>query len=65
MSKTATYALIERQTLGSATSTVTFSSIPGTYTDLIIISSALSAGTSETIMMRFNSDSGNNYSFTY
>ena len=31
-----TYELIEAQTLGSAASSFTFSSIPGTYTDLVI-----------------------------
>jgi len=67
MAKTATYALIETVTLGSTTSSVTFN-VSGTaslYTDLVLVSSALSAGTTQTIMMRFNSDSGNNYSFTY
>lgn len=65
MSKTATYALIETVTLGSTTSTVTFNVSGLGYTDLVLVSSAVSAGSSETIMMRFNSDSGNNYSFTY
>lgn len=60
-----TYDKIATQTLGSTQSTITFSSITGTYTDLVIISSALSAGSSETIMLRLNGDSGNNYSFTY
>jgi len=61
----ATYDRIATTTLSTTTATVSFTSISGSYTDLILISSAKSAGTSETIMMRFNSDSGSNYSFTY
>lgn len=66
MSRTATYALIASQTLGSATTTVTFSSIPGTYTDLILICNARSAtaAVSDTYLMTLNGDTGNNYSRT-
>jgi len=62
MSKTATYSLIESQTLGSATATVTFSSIPGTFTDLILIIRATTL--SANYNMRFNGDTGTNYSDT-
>ena len=65
MAAGATYTPIATQTLGSTASTVTFSSIPSTYTDLVIISAAKSTGSTESIMLRFNGDSGNNYSFTY
>jgi hypothetical protein len=63
----ATYEPIATTTLGSATATVTFNSIPGTYTDLILITSTASdlASGSEHILCRFNSDSGTNYSATY
>ncbi len=44
-------------------STVTFSSVPGTYTDLVVIVSG-STGGNDTIGLRFNSDSGSNYSYT-
>jgi hypothetical protein len=37
MAKTATYSLISSQTLGSAATTVTFSSIPQTFTDLKLV----------------------------
>jgi hypothetical protein len=64
MAAGSTYTPIATTTLGSTTSTVTFNSFSG-YTDLIIISAAKSTGTTESIMLRFNGDSGNNYSFTY
>ena len=61
-----TYEKIATTTLGSATGTVTFSSIPGTYTDLVIVgfASNSSADAATTGYMRFNGDSGNNYSDT-
>jgi hypothetical protein len=56
-----TYEAIFTTTLGSAAASVTFSSIPSTYTDLVIIvagtDSALAA-----IGLQFNSDTGTNYS---
>jgi hypothetical protein len=60
-----TYEPIATQTLSSAQATVTFSSIAGTYTDLILVVSGKLSSSSETGMLRFNSDSGTNYSFTY
>jgi hypothetical protein len=65
MSKTATYSLIASQTLGSAQTTVTFSSIPGTYTDLrIIVNAKYTNGISAYTELTFNSDSTTNYSNT-
>lgn len=61
-----TYTPIATQTLGSATSTVTFSSIPATYTDLVLVVSAkCNTGGSVGLISNFNSDLGANYSFTY
>ena len=61
---TATYEKIDATTLTSTSSSVTFSSIPGTYTDLVLIQNSIA--TSEfNIWVRFNSDTGNNYSYTY
>lgn len=58
-----TYTPIATNTLTSATSTVTFSSIPATYTDLILIVTATSAsGGTQDVGIRFNNDSGSNYS---
>jgi hypothetical protein len=58
-----TYVSIASQTLSSAAATVTFSSIPATYTDLVLIISAMTA--SQDIKMNFNSDTSTNYSFTF
>jgi hypothetical protein len=58
-----TYEPIATQTLGSAVSTVTFSSITGTYTDLVLVfqgGSSIDAN----LRLRVNSDSASNYSWT-
>lgn len=61
---TATYDSIATTTLGSAASSITFSSITGTYTDLriVIVGTAVDTGA---VRMRLNGDSGSNYSQTY
>lgn len=59
----ATYEPIAATTLGSAASSITFSSIASTWTDLRLVLTA--KGTSSNYpYMRFNSDSGSNYSLT-
>lgn len=59
----ATYEPIATTTLGTAASTITFSSIPATYTDLrVVLAGTASASVSPE--MRFNSDTGSNYSLT-
>ena len=50
-------------TSGSATN-ATFSSISGSYTDLIVVFSGTSNSSSYSFMVRFNGDTGSNYSFT-
>jgi len=60
-----TYTPIATTTLGSATPTVTFSSISGTYTDLILVFTGSNATSNNGLRLRFNSDSGTNYSSTY
>ena len=64
---TSTYVGLAQTTLSSATSTVTFSSIPATYRDLIIVADAIGSTTATGgyTGIRFNSDSGNNYSRVY
>lgn len=59
-----TYTPIATTTLGSAQSTVTFSSIAGTYTDLIIVANAYE-NVNGYVKIRYNNDSGSNYSRTY
>ena len=58
-----TYTPIASQTLGSAAASVTFSSIPQGYTDLVLIANRLSSAL-DNLSMQFNGDTGNNYSFT-
>jgi hypothetical protein len=60
----ATYEPIATTTLGSAASTITFSSIPSTYTDLRIVLVTVTSTTNYP-RLRYNSDSGANYSDTY
>jgi hypothetical protein len=60
-----TYEPIATTTLGSAQSTVTLSSIPSTYTDLIIISQPKSTATEGIVYIQFNSIGGTSYSSTY
>jgi len=61
-----TYTPIATQTLGSAAASVTFSSIPQGYTDLILVINAGCSGASEQdCLIRVNGDTGSNYSATY
>jgi hypothetical protein len=62
-----TYESIATQTLGSDSASVTFSSIPSTYTDLVIVLSARAVNTGTDFAnysYRFNGDTGTNYSIT-
>jgi hypothetical protein len=63
----ATYEPIATTTLTSTASNITFTSIPGTYTDLRLI--IMSSGTYTSVSytnnyLQFNSDTGTNYSYT-
>lgn len=64
MAKTGTYALIASNTLGSATASVTFSSIPATFTDLVLVISGLVSNNTYGIWLQANTDTGTNYSWT-
>ena len=61
-----TYVVIASNTLSSDTASVTFSSIPGTYTDLVLKFSARVDGatTGRELRLRFNSDTTTLYSNT-
>jgi len=58
-----TYTKIASTTLGSASASVTLSSIPSTYTDLVLV---INGGGSANInvSMQFNGDTTSNYSIT-
>ena len=58
-----TYDKIATNTLGSAASSVTFSSIPATYTDLVLVINAKGSASSYPTI-RLNGDSSTNYSDT-
>jgi hypothetical protein len=60
-----TYEPIATQTLGSAAATVTFSSISGAYTDLVlVVANIKNASSSATPFVYFNGDTATNYSGT-
>jgi hypothetical protein len=63
MAAGATYEPIATTTLGSTAASYTFSSIPGTYTDLIIITNVKSPTTGN-MFIQFNGDTATNYSRT-
>ena len=59
-----TYEPIATTTLGSATASVTFSSL-GSYTDIVLVCSVQSASSGDArINIRFNGDTASNYSGT-
>ena len=58
-----TYVALATQTLGSAAASVTFSSISGTYTDLILVYNGSYSAAGQ-ISLQFNGDTATNYSDT-
>ena len=60
-----TYTLISSSTVATNTASVTFSSIPSTYTDLVIrCSNRTASGGVETLNIQLNGDTATNYSST-
>jgi len=57
---TPTYELIDSTVLGSASASVTFSSIPADYRDLVLVSNVI--GSSGNVRLRYNADSSLIYS---
>jgi len=60
---TATYVPIATQTLSTAASSITFSSIPSTYTDLRVVFTGTNSVVTDFFYL-FNNDNGANYSST-
>lgn len=61
-----TYDSIQTHTLTSNAPSVTFSSIPQTYTDLVMVINATNTtGNNYELFVTFNSDTGSNYSETF
>lgn len=54
-----TYEAIQTHTIPTATSSYTFSSIPSTYTDLVIVANAATSVAGAQNVLRFNSSTGN------
>jgi hypothetical protein len=62
---TNTYVALDKVTVsGTSTATITFSSIPSTYTDLVIVGNLGSETTNAFPYLQFNGDTGSNYSYT-
>lgn len=64
---TSTYVALATQTLGTAVSSVTFSSIPQGYTDLVLVSQLTGSAANNQINIQVGNgsvDTGSNYSFT-
>jgi hypothetical protein len=60
-----TYQLIETKTLGTAVSTIEFTSIPQTFTDLVLVSNyrTTRAAVFDQLRIRFNGNTGANYTW--
>lgn len=60
-----TYDKIATNTLGTTANTVTFSSIPATYTDLVLVINAqCQTSSGQGLYLQYNSDTATNYSST-
>ena len=64
MAAGATYEPIATQTLASAASNITFSSIASSWTDLRVVLTGTTVSGSPSPLIQFNSDTGTNYSYT-
>jgi hypothetical protein len=59
-----TYEPLATTTLGSAAATVSFTSISGSYTDLVLVMNTIGTSAGGDVQAQFNSDTGSNYSCT-
>lgn len=62
---TQTYIPLATLTLTSSSSNVTFSNIPATYRDLVLVIDDARCTNNQQFNARFNSDTGTNYSWVY
>ena len=60
-----TYEPIATTTLGSAAASITFSTISGAYTDLVLIMNGKNTVAFDNWRLTLNNDTGSNYSYTY
>lgn len=58
-----TYTLIDSEVLASSASSVTFTSIPADYRDLILVVNPVMTSGAGVSAVTFNSDTGSNYSY--
>ena len=61
----ATYEPIATTTLGTAAASITFSSIPATYTDLRLVIVSLNSSNNQDGKLTFNNDTATNYATTH
>lgn len=61
---TNTYVALDKVTVGTATSSVSFTGINQGYTDLVLVASIQTQTNNDAVLLRFNSDTGSNYSYT-
>ena len=64
MAAGSTYTKIASYTASSSFADYTFSSIPSTYTDLVLIIEGISFVAANGVSLRYNGDTGSNYSLT-
>jgi hypothetical protein len=64
MAAGSTYTPIETRTLGSAQADITFSSITGSYTDLVIVANIIRTSGSD-LEFQLNGNTGSSYSTTF
>jgi hypothetical protein len=62
--KTGTYTLINAGAISGTVTEMVFTSIPATYTDLLVVVEPTAGSLADTAI-QFNSDTGSNYSRTY
>jgi hypothetical protein len=64
MAAGATYTPIASTTIGTAVASYTFSSISGSYTDLVLIASVQLSASGQSFNYQYNGDTNTNYSLT-